>query len=150
MDFMSGLPTTRRGHDCVYVVVDRFSKMAIVVACRKMITAEETAKLFFEHVCVHFGLPKSIISNRDSRLISKFWFALWAKLDIELTKSTAFHPQTDGQTEVVNRMIIHILRIYHAKHPHTWDESLPYVQHSYNRALHSSIGNSPFEVCLGY
>ena len=102
MDFMSGLPTTRRGHDCVYVVVDRFSKMAIMVACRKMITAEETAKLFFEHVWVHFGLPKSIISDRDSRFISKFWSALWAKMDTELTKSTTFHPQTDGQTKVVN------------------------------------------------
>ena len=55
-----------RGHDCVYVVVDRFSKMAIMVAYRKMITAEETTKLFFEHVWVHFGLPKSIISDRDS------------------------------------------------------------------------------------
>lgn len=150
MDFMSGLPTTRRGHDCVYVVVDRFSKMAIMVACKKMISAEDTAKLFFEHVWVHFGLPKTIISDRDSRFISKFWSALWAKMDTKLTKSTAFHPQTDGQTEVVNRMIIHILRMYHSKHPRTWDESLPYVQHSYNRALHSTTGHSPFEVSLGY
>ena len=72
-----------------------------------------------------FGLPKSIISDRDSRFISKFWSTLWAKMDTELTKSTAFHPQIDGQIEVVNRMIIHILRMYHAKHPRTWDESLP-------------------------
>ena len=71
-------------------------------------------------------------------------------LDTKLTKSTAFHPQTDGQTEVVNRMIVHILRKYNSKHPRTWDESLPYVQHSYNRALHSSIGHSPFQVGLGF
>ena len=71
-------------------------------------------------------------------------------LDTKLTKSTAFHPQTDGQTEVVNRMIVHILRMYNSKHPRTWDESLPYVQHSYNRALHSSIGHSPFQVGLGF
>ena len=62
----------------------------------------------------------------------------------------AFHPQIDGQTEVVNRMIVHILRMYNSKHPHTWDESLPYVQHSYNRALHSSTGHSPFQVGLGF
>ena len=71
-------------------------------------------------------------------------------LDTKLTKSTAFHPQTDGQTEVVNRMIEHILRMYNSKHPRTWDESLPYVQHIYNRALHSSIGHSPFQVGLGF
>jgi hypothetical protein len=71
-------------------------------------------------------------------------------LDTKLTKSTAFHQQTDGQTEVVNRMIIHILRMYNSKHPRTWDESLPYVQHSYNRALHSSNSHNPFQVGLGF
>jgi hypothetical protein len=66
------------------------------------------------------------------------------------TKSTAFHPQTDFQTEVVNRVIVHILSMYNSKHPHTWDESLPYVQHSYNRALHNSIDHNPFQVGLGF
>jgi len=71
-------------------------------------------------------------------------------LNTKLTKSMAFHPQTDGQTEVFNRMIVHILRMYNSKHPRTWNESLPYVQHNYNRALHSSMGHSPFEVGLGF
>jgi hypothetical protein len=69
-------------------------------------------------------------------------------LDTKLTKSTAFHPQTDGQTKVVNRMIVHILRMYNSKHPCTWDESLPYVQHNYNQALHSSTNHNPFQVVL--
>ena len=120
------------------------------MACRKAISTEETAKLFFKHVWVHFGLPKTIISDRDTQFLSKFWSSLWAMMDTKLTKSTAFHPQTDGQTEVVNRMIIQILHMYHSKHPRTWDESLPYVQHSYNRAIHSSTSHNPFEVCLGY
>ena len=120
------------------------------MACRKEISAEETAKIFFKHVWVHFGLPKTIISNRDTRFLSKFWSSLWAMMDTKLTKSIAFHPQIDGQIEVVNRMIIQILRMYHSKHPRTWDEILPYVQHSYNRVIHSSTGHSPFEVCLGY
>ncbi len=124
--------------------------MAIMVACKKNITAEATAKLFFERVWVHFGIPQSIISDRDSRFLSTFWSSLWSMLDTKLTKSTAFHPQTDGQTEVVNRMIVHILRMYNSKHPRTWDESLPYIQHSYNRALHSSTGHSPFQVGLGF
>jgi hypothetical protein len=61
-----------------------------------------------------------------------------------------FHPQIDGQTEVVNRMIVHILHMYNSKHPRTWDEILPYVQHSYNRALHSTTGHNPFQVGLGF
>jgi hypothetical protein len=71
-------------------------------------------------------------------------------LDTKLTKSTTFHLQTDGQTEVVNRMIVHILRMYNSKHPRTWDESLPYVQHIYNQALHSSTNHNPFQVGLGF
>ena len=70
--------------------------------------------------------------------------------DTKLTKSIAFHPQTDGQTEVVNRMIVQNLHMYNSKHPRTWDESLPYVQHSYKRDLHSSISHSPFQVGLGF
>ena len=150
MDYMSGLPSTKHGNDYVFVVVDRFSKMAIIEAYKKNITAKATTKLFFERVWVHFGIPQSIISDRDNGFLSTFWSILWLMLDIKLTKSTAFHPQTDGQTVVVNRMIVHILRMYNSKHARTWDESLPYVQHSYNRALHSSTGHSPFQVGLGF
>jgi hypothetical protein len=70
--------------------------------------------------------------------------------DTKLTKSTTFHPKTNGQIEVVNQMIIHILRMYNLKHPRTWDESIPYVQHSYNQALHRSTGHNPFQVGLGF
>ena len=72
MDYMSGLPSTKLGNDCVFVVVDRFSKMAILTACKKSIIVEATAKLFFERVWVHFGLPQTIISDRDSRFLSTF------------------------------------------------------------------------------
>jgi hypothetical protein len=150
MDYMSGLSSTKQGNDCVFVVVDRFSKMAILTACKKNVTVADTAKLFFERVWVHFGIPQTIISDRDNRFLNTFWSSLWSLLDTKLTKSTAFHPQTDGQTEVVNQMIVHILRMYNSKHPRTWDESLPYVQHSYNRALHSSTDHSPFQVGLGF
>jgi hypothetical protein len=124
--------------------------MAIMAACKKNITAEAIAKLFFERVWVHFGIPQSIISDRDNSFLSPFWSSLWSMLDTKLTKSTSFHPQTDGQTEVVNRMIVHILHMYNSKHPCTWDESLPYVQHSYNQALHSSTDHNPFQVGLGF
>jgi hypothetical protein len=112
MDYMSGLPFTKWGNDCVFVVVDRFSKMAILVACKKNITTKATAKLFFERVWVHFGIPQTIVTDRDSQFLSTFWSSLWSLLDTKLTKSMTFHPQTDGQTEVVNRMIVHILHMY--------------------------------------
>ena len=147
---MLGIPFTKHDNECVFVVIDKFSKMAIMAACKKNITAEATAKLFFEPVWVHFGIPQSIISDRDSKFLSTFWSSLWSMLDTKLTKSTSFHPQTDGQIEVVNWMIVHILRMYNSKHPRTWDESLPYVQHSYNQTLHSSTDHSPFQVGLGF
>jgi len=71
-------------------------------------------------------------------------------LDTKLTKSTTFHPQTDGQIEVVNMMIVHILRMYNSKHARIWEESLPYVQHNYNQALHSLTGHNPFQVGFGF
>jgi hypothetical protein len=128
------------GNDYVFVVVDRFSKMAIMAACKKNIIAEDTAKIFFDRVWVHFGIPQTIVSNWDNWVLSTFWLSLWSQLDTKLTKSTFFHTQIDGQTEVVNRMIVHILCMYNSKNPRTWDESLPYVHHSYNQALHSSTG----------
>ena len=127
---------------CIYGY--KFSKMAIIAACKKNITAEATAKLFFECVWVHFGIPQSVTLNRDSRFLSTFWSSLWSMLDTKLTKSTAFHPQTNGQTDVVNRMIIHILCMSNSKHPRTLDDSLPYFQHSHNQALHNLTGHSPF------
>ena len=73
MDFVGGLPMSRKGHDYLYVVVDRFSKMCILMPCNKQITAEQTAHMFFQNVWVHFGLPMSIISDQDSQILGKFW-----------------------------------------------------------------------------
>ena len=85
---MSGLLSTKRGSDCVFVVVDRFSKMAISTAFKKSFTIEATAKLFFERVWVHFGIPQTIVSDRDSQFLNTFWSSLWSLLDTKLTKST--------------------------------------------------------------
>ena len=80
--------------------------MCILIPCNKHITAEQTTKLFFQHVWVDFGLPTSIISDRDTQFVGKFWSSLWELMDTRIKKSTCFHPQTDGQTEVVNRTVI--------------------------------------------
>eukprot|EP00253_Pinus_taeda_P021428 PITA_21428 len=76
MDYMSGLPSTKHNNDCVFVVINRFSKMAIMAACKKSITTKAIAKFFFERVWVHFGIPHSIVSDRDNRFLSAFWSSL--------------------------------------------------------------------------
>lgn len=103
MDFGLGLPCTKTGRDLILVVVDRFFKMAHFIACKKTKDAASVAHLFFhEIICLH-GVPKTVISDRDVKFISKFWQHLWNKFGTQLQFSSAFHPQTDGQTEVVNR-----------------------------------------------
>jgi hypothetical protein len=126
------------------------SKMCILMPCEKQVTVEQTTQVFFQRVWVHFGLPKSIISDRYSQFIGNFWSSLWAHMDTKLKRSTTFHPQIDGQTKVVNRTIVHLLRDYCNKHPKLWYENLHYIQHAYNQAKHSSTQTSPFEACFGY
>ena len=144
MDYMLGLPSIKDNNNCVFVVANRFSKMAIMAACKKSITIEATTKIFFEREWVHFGIPQSIVSDQDNKFLRAFWSGLWSMLDTKLTKCTTFHHQTDGQTKVVNRMIVNILCMCNSKHPCTCDESLPYVRHNYIWALQSSTGHSPF------
>jgi hypothetical protein len=96
MDYMSGLPSTKHGNDCAFLVVDIFSKMSIMMAYKNNITVEATAKLFFERVWVHFGIPQFIMSYQDNMFVSTFWSSLWSMLDTKITKSTSFHLQIDG------------------------------------------------------
>jgi hypothetical protein len=109
MDFLSGLPTTQKKHDAIWVVVFRFSKMALFIPCTKTTTIAQTVELYFHHVWPHFGLPRSIISEKYSRFLSTFWKTIWGLLGCHLKFSTAFHPQTNGQIEVVNRVLVHTL-----------------------------------------
>ena len=138
MEFFGGLPKFRKVHDYLYVIVDKFNKMCIVIPCNKHITVEQTTKLFFQHVWVHFGLPTSIVYDQDSLFLGKFWSSLWELMDTRLKKSATFHPQIDGQIEVVNKTVVQLLSGYCCKHPKIWDENFCYVQHAYNHAKDSS------------
>jgi hypothetical protein len=92
------------------VVVDRFSKMAIFIASKTTVDAPKIVELYFNEVVRHHGLPSTIVSDRDTKFLSKFWIELWKKLKTDLKFSLIFHPQTDGQTEVVNRSLGNMLR----------------------------------------
>ena len=131
------------------VVVDRFSKMAHFVACKKLHDASSIVGLYFKDIYKLHGLPSSIVSDRDSKFLAHFWRTLWKKLGTNLNYNTSFHPQTNGQTEVVNQSLGNLLRCLIKENPREWEAILPLAEFAFNTSINRITQSSPFEVVYG-
>ena len=131
LDFVTGLPRTPSGHDAVLVVVDRFTKWAYFIPTQTTVDAKGTAVLFHDVVFSRHGMPKRLISDRDPRFTGHFWRAFFEVMGTTLAMSAAYHPQTDGQTERVNRVMEEALRSFVGANQLDWDRCLPSLQFAY-------------------
>ncbi|KAL0561469.1 hypothetical protein IC582_001897 [Cucumis melo] len=149
MDFITGLPRTLRGFTVIWVVVDRLTKSAHFVPGKSTYTASKWAQLYMSEIMRLHGVPVSIVSDRDARFTSKFWKGLQTAMGTRLDFSTAFHPQTDGQTERLNQVLEDMLRACALEFPGSWDSHLHLMEFAYNNSYQATIGMTPFEALYG-
>ena len=149
MDFITSLPLTKAGFNAILVVVDRLTKMAHLIPCKDTTTSEQFAELFFDNIIRLHGVPKSTVSDRGSVFLSNFWQTVCKLLGVTSLLSSAYHPQTDGQTERMNRVIGDMLRNYVGRNTEQWDRYLTAAEFAINNAVNRSTGQSPFFMNYG-
>ncbi|WVZ49108.1 hypothetical protein U9M48_000489 [Paspalum notatum var. saurae] len=149
MDFVTGLPTTKKGNDAIWVIVDRLTKTAHFIPVKTTYGGAKLAQLYIENVARLHGVPSRIVSDRGTQFISRFWKSLHEALGTHLDFSSAYHPQTDGQTERVNQVMEDMLRACVLTYGRDWEASLPYAEFSYNNGYQASLGMAPFEALYG-
>ncbi len=153
LDWITGLPTSMRKdqeYDSILTIVCRATKYALFIPTREDATAVDLAELFFEHVECRFGTPQGVVSDRDSRITSQFWREICEIQMIKRRLSTAYHPQTDGQSEVLNRIVEDYLRAYSSEDQTAWARLLPLAQFAYNNSRNFTTGMSPNRALFGY
>ncbi|GKC79696.1 putative reverse transcriptase domain-containing protein [Tanacetum coccineum] len=149
MDFVTKLPKSSSGHDTIWVVVDRLTKSAHFLPIREDYKTEKLAKIYTNEIVARHGVPVSIISDRDGRFTSHLWQAFQEALGTRLDMSTAYHPQTDGQSERTIQTLEDMLRACVMDFGGSWDTHLPLIEFSYNNSYHTSIKCAPFEALYG-
>lgn len=149
LDFITDLPRTEAGFDAILVVVDRLTKMAHFIPTVTTVDAPGTAELLMREVVRLHGLPQTLVSDRDPRFVSLFWETLFKLMGTKLALSTPYHPQTDGQTERMNRTLEEMLRAYVNSAQDDWDKKLGMAEFHYNNSLHTSTRETPFLLNYG-
>ncbi|MCO5547738.1 hypothetical protein L7F22_001189 [Adiantum nelumboides] len=121
MDFIFDLSRTQSGHDGIWTVIDRFSKHAHFIPVKKTVKPDHLARLFVAQILRLHGMPQTIVSNRDPRFTSLFWKAIWENIGTWLQFSSSFHPQTDGQSEIANSVVLDLLKSYISDQKTQWE-----------------------------
>jgi transposase InsO family protein len=149
MDFIVRLPRTQARYDSIWVIVDMLTKVAHFIPVKITYSGAKLAELYMSQiVCLH-EVPKKIVSDRGSQFTSKFWEKLHESMDTMLNFISAYHPQTDGQTERPNQILEGMLRACDLKYWKSWDNSLPYGEFSYSNSYQASIEMAAYEALYG-
>lgn len=149
MDFITGLPKTSNGHDSIWVIVDRLTKVAHFILVNVSYNGAKLAELYLTHIVRLHGVPKAIVSDRGPQFTFRFWENLHELLGTQLFFSTAFHPQTGGQTERTNQILEDMLRSCVLSYNTNWEKCLSFAEFSYNNSYQASLQMSPFEALYG-
>jgi hypothetical protein len=149
MDFVTGLPRTQKGNDSIWVIIDRLTKVSHFIPVKTTFGGATLARIYLKEIVRLHGIPRKIVSDRGTQFTSKFWTSLQKAMGTKLDFSTAYHPQTDGQTERVNKVLEDLLRACVLAFDRSWESSLPYAEFSYNNSYQASIKMSPFEALYG-
>jgi hypothetical protein len=149
MDFITSLPKTKNNKDMIWVIVDRLTKSAQFIAVNQKDNGEKLINLYVKEVVSKHGVPRKIVSDRGSVFTSAFWKQLQEALGSKLDFSTAYHPQTGGQTERTNQILEDMLRACALNFGGSWEEHLPLAEFSYNNSYQSSIKMAPYEALYG-
>jgi transposase InsO family protein len=149
MDFIMGLLRTQLGYDSIWVIVDRLTKVAHFIPIKTTYSEPQLAELYMSRiVCLH-GVPKKIVFDRGTQFTLMFWESFHETLDTQLHFSSAYHPQTNGQTEGVNQILEDMLRVCALQYGSSWDKSMSYVEFSYNNSYQESLKMVSFEMLYG-
>ena len=149
MDFVTYFPRTVRKHDAVWVIVDKLTKSAYFLAVRMTFTLEELFRLYIREIVQLQGVLVSIVSNRDPRFTAHFWKSFQRVMGTQLMMSTAFHPQTNGQSERTMQVLEDMLRACVLNLKGSWEKRLPLVEFAYNNIYQASIQMTPYEALYG-
>jgi transposase InsO family protein len=149
MDFIVGLPLTARKKDSIWVIVDRLTKIVHFIAVHTTYSVQQYAKLYMDHIFHLHGIPKTIISDRGTQFVARFWEQLHECLGTKLIRSSSYHPQTDGQTERINQILKDMLRASILHFDKSWDKCLSLAEFSYNNSYQASLKMAPFDALYG-